>query len=210
MTGPALAFPDSPLRELCAVVEQLGWAVTRDYRGIEQFQLRPFTAGGDTLYPLKRIVVPLGIPPAMVGPPLVHELTHALLHGNIERTPAGRTARELEARTVALVVASALNLVAPGQDLGSVLPEPYPPRVIEVIRKLLEPFRDAMKPVRIVGWYWEAWEQGGTLHVVRVSPVRQTLCGVAFEELHRPMSAELRWCKTCEPVGAGTEIVPIG
>jgi len=145
----------------------------------------------------------------MMGPPLIHELAHALLHRDIERTPAGRTIRELEARTVAFVVANALGLVAPGHDLGSVLPEPYPPNVIAAIRKLLEPFREDLKPVKTAGWYWEAWEKDGTVHAVRVTSARQTLCGVALEELHQPTSAELRWCETCGGAAAGSERLPL-
>jgi hypothetical protein len=200
------AFPDPPLRDLCRVVEKLGWAVTRDYREIEELALPLFFAGGDTLYTYKRIVIPTSIPPAMVGHPLIHELGHALMHFDIARTPAGSPQRELEARTVAFVVASALDLVAAGQDLGSVLPAPYPPRVQDAIRKLMPAFPRAQPPSgRSRGWHWEAWEENGVLHAVRPVPTRQSICGVPLDALKPPSSPELRWCQTCGGPAAGTE-----
>jgi hypothetical protein len=200
------AFPDPRLRDLCRVVEKLGWAVTRDYRGIEELALPPFFAGGETLYTYKRIVIPTGIPPAMVAHPLIHELGHALMHSDVARTPAGSLQRELEARTVAFVVASALDLVAAGQDLGSVLPAPYPTRVQDAIRKLMQTFPRTQTPSRRSrGWHLEAWEESGVLHAVRPVPTRQSICGVPLAALKPPSSPGLRWCQTCGGPAAGTE-----
>ena len=210
MISSTQAFPDPPLRDLCRVVEELGWTVTRDYRGIEERALPPFFAGGDTLYTIRRIVIPMGIPPAMVGHPLVHELGHALMHSDVERTRAGSPERELEARTVAFVVANALDLIAVGQDLGSVLPEPHPSRVQDAIRRLLQPFPQAETTVpRTKGWYLEAWEENGVLHALRPSPTRPSICGAPLDALKSPHSHDLRWCPTCGASAAGTELLAL-
>lgn len=206
-----IVFPESPFRELCEVVELEGWTVTRDYLGIESLEPPPFTAGGDTLYSLRRIVIPSAVPALMVGPPLIHELAHALMHGNSERIREERTMRELEARTVALTVASILDLVIPGHDLGSVLPKPYSEHVMEAMQRLLAPSqRSVDAPFHPVGFYWETGQGAANeIHAVRPTGARETACGQSSAELVHPHNRHVHWCGVCGSVAAGTESLPL-
>jgi hypothetical protein len=207
-----VAFPESPFRELCEVVEIEGWTVTRDCLGIESLgPPPPIETGGVTLYALRRIVIPSAILPVMVGQPLIHELAHALMHGNSERTSEELTMRELEARTVAFAVASVLDLVIPGQDLGSVLPKPYSEGVTEAMQRLLAPsHRSVDAPFHPVGFYWETGQGAANeIHAVRPMGVRETVCGQSSAELVPPHSRRLQWCVACGSIAAGTESMPL-